>query len=78
MKVPSLKWTPTHSPSAGQSAVVALVSGPRTVREVRPASRVTTITQLHAAIDRKVPARFAVAPPDPFDDGASRTAGLRT
>ncbi len=57
MKVPSLKWTPTHSPSAGQSAVVALVSGPRTVRSVRPASRVTTITQLQAAIDRKAPAR---------------------
>jgi hypothetical protein len=57
MKVPSVKLTPIQWPSAGQSAEVALVSGPRTVRNVLPASRVTTITQLLAAIERKVPAR---------------------
>jgi len=42
---------PIHSPSAGHSAMDALVSGPRTVRKTRLLWRVTTNTQLHAAIE---------------------------
>ena len=45
MKVPSLKRTPNHSPCAGRSAIVAFVSGPRTVRKTFPFRRVTTMTQ---------------------------------
>ena len=41
----SLKRMANHSPCAGQSAVVAFVSGPRTVREVLPSCLVTTISQ---------------------------------
>jgi hypothetical protein len=47
----------SHSPSAGQSAIVARISGPRTVKKVRPACLVTTISQLLAAIEWNTPAR---------------------
>jgi hypothetical protein len=57
MKVPKLKRTPSQSPSAGQSAVVALVSGPRKVMKVFPACRVTAISKWLAATERNVPAR---------------------
>ncbi len=51
MNVPSLKRMANHSPSAGQSAGVARISGPRTVSAALPSCRVTTISQWHAAID---------------------------
>jgi len=57
MKVPSLKRIPSHSPSAGQSSVVALVSGPRSVMKVLPLSRVRAISKWQAATERKVSAR---------------------
>ena len=56
MKVPSLKRIATHSPPAGQYIVLACVSGPRTVRNALPRRRVTTISQLHAAMEWKGPA----------------------
>src|SRR5215831_962500 len=34
MKTPNAKRMPSHSPSAGHSAIVAFVSGPRSVRNV--------------------------------------------
>jgi len=51
MNVPSLKRIPSQVPSAGQSATVAFVSGPRKVRNVLPLWRVTAISKLAAAID---------------------------
>src|SRR5215813_12895344 len=45
MKTPSAKRMPSHSPSAGHSAILAFVSGPRTVRNVWSRSRVTTISK---------------------------------
>ena len=56
MNVPSLNRMPSQSPSAGHSAGVAFVSGPRTVRKVLPLWRVTAISTLLAATDRKTPA----------------------
>src|SRR6476661_5768285 len=56
MNVPSLKRIPSHSPSAGQSAGVAFVSGPRTVRNDLPLCRVTAISKVLAATDRNTPA----------------------
>src|SRR5580700_2503698 len=56
MKVPGLNRTPNHSPCGGQSAMVALVSGPRTMRVVRPSRRMTTMSQLQAAIEWNTPA----------------------
>ena len=58
MNVPSLKRMPSHSPPAGQSAGVAFVSGPRTVRKVRPSCRVTAISTWLAATDRNTPAAW--------------------
>jgi hypothetical protein len=57
MKVPTLKRMPTHSPSAGQSSVVAVVSGPRSVKELFPPNRVMAISTLFAATERKLSAR---------------------
>src|SRR5688572_7639029 len=57
MNVPSLKRIPSHAPSAGQSAAVAFVSGPRNVRRVLPLWRVTAISKLAAAIDTNEPPR---------------------
>ena len=57
MNVPSLKRMPIHSPSAGQAALVAFVSGPRSVRKVLPWWRVTAISTWLAATERNVPAR---------------------
>jgi hypothetical protein len=51
LNVPSLKSTPNHSPCGGQSAIVALVSGPRTVSDTRPSRRVTTTPQWHEAME---------------------------
>ena len=45
MNVPSLKRMPSHFPSAGHAAGVAVVSGPRKVTNVRPLSRVTAISK---------------------------------
>lgn len=45
MKVPSRNSTPRNSASCGMGVVVALVSGPRTVSEVRPLNLMTTISQ---------------------------------
>jgi hypothetical protein len=56
MKVPSLNRMPSHSPSAGQSAVVAFVSGPRSVRKVLRLCRVTAISKWFAATERNTPA----------------------
>ena len=53
MNVPSLKRMPSHSPSAGQSAGVAFVSGPRSVRKVLPLCLVTAISKWLAATERK-------------------------
>src|SRR3954464_12691417 len=47
---------PSHSPSAEQWSGVALVSGPRTVRNVLPFCLVTTISQWLAATERNEPA----------------------
>jgi hypothetical protein len=55
MKVPGLNRTPNHSPCGGQSAMVALVSGPRTMRVVRPSRRMTTMSQVQAAIEWNTP-----------------------
>jgi len=55
--IANLKRTATHAPSAGQSRGVAAVSGPRRVRKFFPPSRVTTISKLFAATERKVSAR---------------------
>ena len=57
MNVPSLNRIPSHSPSEGQSIVVAFVSGPRRVRKVLPLWRVTAISKLAAAIDTNGPPR---------------------
>ena len=57
MNVPSLKRIPSQVPSAGQSATVAFVSGPRKVRNVLPLWRVTAISKLAAAIDTNEPPR---------------------
>jgi hypothetical protein len=57
MKVPTLKRIQTHSPSAGQSIVVALVSGPRSVKKHFPPNRVMATSKLFAATERKVSAR---------------------
>ena len=56
-KVPRLNRIAVHSPSAGQSACVARVSGPRTVTKAWPRWHVTTSSTWHAATDRNVPAR---------------------
>jgi hypothetical protein len=58
MKVPSLKRMQSHSPSAGQSRVVAIVSGPRNVRNVLPLYRVTAISKWLAATERNFPPRL--------------------
>src|ERR1044071_3682181 len=52
---------PSHSPSAEQWSGVALVSGPRTVRNVLPFCLVTTISQWLAATERNEPARSLCA-----------------
>ena len=52
-----LEANATHSPSAGQCTLLALVSGPRIVSKARPRRRVTTISHWLAPIDRNVPAR---------------------
>jgi hypothetical protein len=48
---------PSHSPSGGHDALVAHVSGPRTVTLVWPPTRVTTISQWLAATDENSPSR---------------------
>jgi hypothetical protein len=55
MNVPSLKRMQNHSPSAGQSRLVAFVSGPRNVRKVFPLRRVTAISKWLAATERNFP-----------------------
>ena len=57
MKVPTLKRMQTHSPSAGQSIVVAVVSGPRRVKKLFPRNRVIAISKLFAATERNLSAR---------------------
>ena len=53
LRRPGFKRMPSHFPSAGQSpSGVALVSGPRTVRVIRPLSLVTTSSQRLSAIER--------------------------
>lgn len=56
MKAPVRNRIPSHSPSAGHSASVGFVSGPRSVTSVLPFSRVNTISQLLEATDVKTPA----------------------
>ena len=53
MKVPSVNWMPKNSASVGIGTVVAVVSGPRTVRTAAPHCRVTTISQWYAATEMK-------------------------
>ena len=53
MNVPWLNWMPKNSASVGTGAVVARVSGPRTVSHAPSSCRVTTISQWHTATDRK-------------------------
>jgi hypothetical protein len=55
MCTPSRNRIAAHSPSGGQSMVVARVSGPRIVTMVRSASRVTTISRWPAATETKGP-----------------------
>src|ERR1700748_944791 len=57
MKVPTLKRMQTASPSAGQSIVVAVVSGPRRVKKLFPRNRVIAISKLFAATERNLSAR---------------------
>lgn len=53
MNQPWLNWTPKNSASVGTGAVVARVSGPRTVSQAPSSCRVTTISQWHTATDKK-------------------------
>jgi hypothetical protein len=46
---------PKNSASSGKGAAEACVSGPRTVKVVLPMYRVTTISQLLAAVEIKEP-----------------------
>jgi hypothetical protein len=46
-----------HSPPARTSASVACVSGPRRVKNVRPPWRLTTISNVLAAMDKNLPGR---------------------
>src|SRR5262249_16910463 len=57
MKVPGLKRMQTHSPSTGQSRIVARVSGPLKVRKVLPLNRVTAISKQLAATEINFPPR---------------------
>ena len=53
MNAPWLNWMPKNSASLGTGAVVARVSGPRTVSQAPCSCRVTTISQWHTATDTK-------------------------
>ena len=53
MNVPRLNWIPKNSASGGTGAVVAIVSGPRTVSRAAPRWRVTTISQWLTATEMK-------------------------
>jgi len=53
MNVPRLNWIPKNSASGGTGAVVAVVSGPRTVSRAAPRWRVTTISQWLTATEMK-------------------------
>ena len=53
MNVPRLNWIPKNSASSGIGAVVAFVSGPRTVSRAVPRCRVTTISQWLTATEMK-------------------------
>jgi len=53
MNVPRLNWIPKNSASGGTGAVVARVSGPRTVSRAAPRWRVTTISQWLTATEMK-------------------------
>jgi hypothetical protein len=57
MNVPSLKVMPKNSLAAGKAAWDDLVSGPRAVIVVSPLRVASTISQLLAATEVKVPAR---------------------
>jgi hypothetical protein len=57
MKVPNLKRMHSHSPSSGQSRVLAFISGPRKVRKVLPLKRVKAISKLLAATEMNFPPR---------------------
>jgi hypothetical protein len=53
MNDPTLNWMPKNSASWGIGAVVAFVSGPRTVSQAPVACRVTTISQWLMATEMK-------------------------
>ena len=69
MKVPSLKRMPSHSPSAGQSAAVAFVSGPRSGEKALAPEPCDSDFEMTGRDRKKRVSALAVGTPYPFDEG---------